>query len=1660
MKKLFLLLLLVAPAFGQTFSGTAGSDLFVPSPFRFCMGVDNHGDNCAIQSNNQEMQWTGSVDFKWAFRTVGTLPASSILTKGRTYEITDGQSTTDCSTGGGSAIAICTSDGTTWNAIGSSGGGSGSGGVPSTLTNCTAAGTTLNEGVELSSQVVSSVTQLCGTTAAASSQKVVGICTSGCGSSGAATIAYSGYANGIFDGQTIQGDYAVPSSNGGQFTDIGGAKPSGTTEVVGIVASTNTGGGTLSNILIQPLSLYTPGGTNNSGNINNAPQFQIPYYSVNPAGNVLSGAAGTTDGSQNSTFHSLATNGAGTGTWTTANGTAPLAPSSGNSSIYTDSNGGHLHCVNSSGTDCAGTSVDVRVGYGGSGGVDCTGGTDSTAILQNMINNAPDFTKFVFPANCHVLVSTSVGSPTAITINQRSGLEFWMEGHNANSCDGGQGTNGGTGAKIFDSSAYASGARIFYINQSQRVQFHNMVIWTGGAVDSAIVIDQTSSPPITTANTFTGTCIYNNASANASFVGISISPTSLSNVESQNFYDTSVTCANVSPVSASSNGIGILYGGGNANQKTEQIDTFGTHNCSIAVNPAYGSTYSVRNLLDSSSWINVQTGVFNGWMTGNRFENSHNPVSITNSIGPFMIDHSDFAVNTNQQAINCNITGPPGSGGCGTLGVLFDESDNENDWFNVAQGNSYEGNASSLWAVGNRNLALSSTWEFQNGTYMLPAIAGGFTGAPSGQPLNSTLNSTFYPQTILSSFGQYLSPALESTSSSNYGSAPLIFEDLSGAAPQHDAMEQQLVPNGVSGASSAATMTFGALEPSNGVTHWLAFSGLQSGLALSSMPSNAVALQNFRVIGSAGSSNYCYQVVAHGNVGTVLGNSTPACIGTGPSALTGANYIVFNFTSVQGATSYDVYRTTCGGGSSPCGTGGATGLIQAGVPATCALTNFNCAGNALFIFDQGAAGNGAATPSTNTTGVMSGAVLDAPPAYTIYPATDSSCTVYSVSGTQYCAVSNTTGTILTNTDAAALINSVLSNLSTVGGTLHFRNGVYNLNSATQESNSGCTYFYSIGIPTGGQYHFRFIGESGTTWVGEGNAAIQTNGVLFNVTSTAVTAAGSNFLAAIWQRPSGGSGCSGFNFNNYDSFENIAVRFPTNQRGNEGGFVMWAAGGVEYHNVLADFNIQYSSIASGSAPVVGTAGSFGLTGTYNSSGNVNYFYNANVTGFDICYDLGEHTMLDESQAIYCNHAAEIGRSGTANLFHGVTMRHFVDQENLGGILIGPTVQKGTVIDILNYDVEIGAANWYSSRTTANLSESNPGNAEGIVTYITVTQGNSTMPYPLFASGQGQSTNLTVVPPVAPQRPYNLALTDNFTRANAPTLGSNWMIGNQAGNTIIPIVSNKAQLTSNVGWESAFGTYSNNQFATITIGTVTSNANSKEGAIVRNSNTVQTFYRLMCAGTGSTTSLTLDKTVAASTTSLQTSATVCGTGDTLELDVIGTQLFAYYTPNGGTQPTVVLTATDSAITSGNPGLLINGSGATTSVSGFTAGSLPGIRTNANATISTPTNCAAVGSAASPSVAACASSVAGSFSCATNASTGTCTVNTVAVTANSEIFVHQRTDTTTGTRLGVTCNTTKDSNSTAPQITAVTAGTSFSIQLGTVTTNPECFSYQIIN
>jgi hypothetical protein len=105
-------------------------------------------------------------------------------------------------------------------------------------------------------------------------------------------------------------------------------------------------------------------------------------------------------------------------------------------------------------------------------------------------------------------------------------------------------------------------------------------------------------------------------------------------------------------------------------------------------------------------------------------------------------------------------------------------------------------------------------------------------------------------------------------------------------------------------------------------------------------------------------------------------------------------------------------------------------------------------------------------------------------------------------------------------------------------------------------------------------------------------------------------------------------------------------------------------------------------------------------------------------------------------------------------------------------------------------------------------------------------------------------------------------------------------------------------------------------------------------------------------------------------------------------------------------------------------------------------------------TATNCS---SSVSPAV--CGSAAAGSILIPTGTTSSTLTVNTSAVTANSQIFFYP--DDSLGTRLSVTCNSTLATLAGGSFISARTPGTSFTITFnGTIVANGVCGSYLVVN
>ena len=189
-------------------------------------------------------------------------------------------------------------------------------------------------------------------------------------------------------------------------------------------------------------------------------------------------------------------------------------------------------------------------------------------------------------------------------------------------------------------------------------------------------------------------------------------------------------------------------------------------------------------------------------------------------------------------------------------------------------------------------------------------------------------------------------------------------------------------------------------------------------------------------------------------------------------------------------------------------------------------------------------------------------------------------------------------------------------------------------------------------------------------------------------------------------------------------------------------------------------------------------------------------------------------------------------------------------------------------------------------------------------------------------------------------------------------------------------------------------------------------------------------------------------------LSHSGTAEGAVNGLGFGLTGTSTINWYSGN-------FATSVDTGLSRDSAGVVDVGSGGQGSKNGsINLVNLTATGTVSAATYKTATNCAANGSAANPSVAACGSSAAGMFSCATNASIGTCQINTTAVTANSEIQIIQDSADGGAGQLNVTCETTFSLPAAKPLLLSKSAGASFTINLGTITTNPACFEYIIVN
>ena len=184
------------------------------------------------------------------------------------------------------------------------------------------------------------------------------------------------------------------------------------------------------------------------------------------------------------------------------------------------------------------------------------------------------------------------------------------------------------------------------------------------------------------------------------------------------------------------------------------------------------------------------------------------------------------------------------------------------------------------------------------------------------------------------------------------------------------------------------------------------------------------------------------------------------------------------------------------------------------------------------------------------------------------------------------------------------------------------------------------------------------------------------------------------------------------------------------------------------------------------------------------------------------------------------------------------------------------------------------------------------------------GNTNPQYALDVIGGGRFTQPIIATIETPN--------DNFKRADASTLGTNWAI-NQGG---MPSISSNHARGASVGGtnNSAYyvGTFGADQWSKATIAVAPASGRDSIGVTVRNLGTgTSTHYGYVCA----VSERLLYKFVRNVPTNPMATVRVnpgCSPGDTLELVVIGTKLTAYY---NGVQDIAI---TDGDIASGNPGI----------------------------------------------------------------------------------------------------------------------------------------------
>lgn len=580
-------------------------------------------------------------------------------------------------------------------------------------------------------------------------------------------------------------------------------------------------------------------------------------------------------------------------------------------------------------------------------GVVGNGTTDDTTAMQNAINAACNLGSgrggaVLLPNGSNIKLTST------LVVNKCNGIT--VESFESQ----GQTTRTAPSNAIFLWYGAVHGV-VFEINQTRDSKFGHFTIDADASNHSAIgadvglLIDEIA--PVTniiTNNHFDNIQVVNSA-ANSAFIGISICPTSPGNCEEQNFDRLFFTCANPTPTSASSNGVGIMYqGAGGAQPYGEYIHWLEAVNCSQAIDVETTNVLDINGGLMAGNWTDLfVNGGRNVSYRHFRSENGKAQIVIGTSSSSgahdLTVEENSFSGLTN----NTTTISYPYSNTGGLLRFIKNDWDNNNTItpFGPSGGGVFVG---ALDSQDNNypNTILCFQAAFLNSGVMFVSS--------NDQPTGGVCN---LGGTILGASNAKLNLLSTATGAPNFSTPSPIFtlqgSVYSGGVSNIDYTILRHIPF-----INASKSYFSFSHPSSTITtsYGVSLPAVFGGVSTSILATPI--LDGIVPLGVTGATTWAYKLVANDGTGGTTAASTASSTTTGNSVLSGGNCNTIQWRPREGAYNYTIYRTGSGG------TPSSTGVISTVWPS-------QDTGSGYIIQDCGLTGDGTIPPTTNTTGNVS-----------------------------------------------------------------------------------------------------------------------------------------------------------------------------------------------------------------------------------------------------------------------------------------------------------------------------------------------------------------------------------------------------------------------------------------------------------------------------------------------------------------------------------------------------------------------------------------------------------------------------------------------------------------------------------------------------------------